>query len=165
MTVTIQVTRAREAAQAGRALEVMHAVAHLFDASPDRGVLLLVETPEHPDDPLHIAYQVALRRQRLLREAPHDLARQRSRLLPAAHHRREALQEPVGLRGRYPRLILDGVGDPAQQICAGYRGAQRRRQLRDCQRERARHVRQDLLLVGLIGNAGINFHSVFEDIV
>ena len=126
VTVAVQVARASEAAQAGAVLEVMHAGAHHFDASPDRAALLLVETSEHPDDPLHIAHQVALCGQGLRREAPHDLACQRARLLLAAYRRREALQEAVGLRGRYRRLILDGVGDPAQQICAGYRGAQRR---------------------------------------
>src|SRR5207248_10759999 len=53
-----------------------------------------------------------------------ELPRQRRRLLAAAHHGREALQESEGFGSRQRRLVLDRVGDPAQQISARHRRPQ-----------------------------------------
>ena len=60
------------------------------------------------------------------------------------------------------RLVLDRVGDPTQQIGARDRSAQRWRQLRDRQRKGARHVRQNPILIDLIGNVGIVLQGVLR---
>src|ERR1700724_930902 len=59
-------------------------------------------------------------------------------------------------------LVLDSVGNTTQQVGVGDGGAQGRGQLGDGQRKRARHGRQDVLLVSLIGNAGIRLYSVWR---
>ena len=74
------------------------------------------------------------------------LARTRPRRSGAADRRLR------GGRGR--GLVLDGVGDPTQQVGVGHRDTQLRGQLGNGQRERARDVRQNLILIGLIGGAG-----------
>ena len=85
------------------------------------------------------------------------------RVASAGDHRLESLQESQRLGGRQRRLILDGIGDPAQQIGIGDRNAQRGGQLRNRQREGARDVRKYLVLIDLIGNAGIHADSISEN--
>ena len=137
----------------------MHAVAHHLNAAVDCGALLLMKTGGHSHDPLHVAHQIALGRERAVREPWLELAHQQRRFLPAVHHGSEALQESEGFGSRQRRLVLDRVGDPAQQIGAGHRGPQARRQLGNRERKRARHVGEYLLLVDLVGHAGIETHE------
>ena len=98
--------------------------------------------------------QIALGRQRRLGQPRGQLASQRRGVLPAADDRDEALQQHQRLGRRQRRLILDRIGDATQQVGVRDRGPQRRGQLRDGQRESARHVRQYPILIGLIGHAG-----------
>ncbi len=62
----------------------------------------------------------------------------------------ETLQKSQCLRRGQRRLVLDGIGDPAQQVGAGHRSAQTRGQLRDRQRKGARDVGENLVLIDFI---------------
>ena len=75
---------------------------------------------------------------------------QRLRVAAAEQHLAEALQEGQCLGGRQGRLVLDGIGDAAQQVGAGDRRAQIRRQLRNRQRKGARDVGENLVLIDFI---------------
>ena len=106
--------------------------------------------------------QIALGRQGTVRQALLQIARQCLGIAASAHNGAEALQERQGLGRRQRRLILDGVGDAAQQIGAGDGNAQRRRQLRNGQRKSARNMRQNLILICLVGTHGIHAGSISE---
>jgi len=88
---------------------------------------------------------------------------QRLRLAQARDSRHEALHERQRFGRRQGRFVLDGIGDPAQQIRVGDRNPQCSRQLRNRQREGARNVREYLVLIDCIGNAGIHEDSISEN--
>ena len=158
VAVAVEVARARQPADARAALKLVHAAAHESDAALDRGALG-AEPPGHADDALEVAHQVPLGRQRSVREPSVERARERGRILGARHDGREALEELERLLGRDRRLVLDRVGNPAQKIRVGHRGPQPRGQLRNRERKGARHVREDLLLVALVGISAIHLGS------
>jgi len=102
--------RARQAAHAGGVLEVMHAVAHHFDAALNRSALRLIETCGDSDDPLHMAHQIVLGWQRPSREPPREFLRKRCRFALCRSPLPQTAAEPEGLVGGQRRLILNGVG-------------------------------------------------------
>ena len=113
-----------------------------------------------PHDALHVEHQIAFRRQRPLGQLRHGIPHEEIRVLPATHDRNEALLQHECRGDRRIDFILDRVRNPAQQVGVGHRRPQRRRQLWDRQRESARDMRQDSILIVLIGNARIHLDSV-----
>ncbi len=156
ITVVIQVGRLRQAAQAGGALKLMHAAAHDFQAALDGCALRLPERCGDAHHALEIQRQVALGRQGRSVEPWRQFLRQRRRRLVAVEHGDEPAQQHQRLVGGQYRLILDRIGDTAQQVRIRDRRAQRGRQLRNRQGERTGDVRQDPVLVGLVGLSGLS---------
>ncbi len=86
--------------------------------------------------------------------------RQQHRVALTRQYGAEALQEGQRFGGRERRLILDGIGDPAQQIGVGHRSAQRQGQFRYRQRKGARDMRENLILIDFICADGIHADSI-----
>ena len=139
-----------EALEACAELETRHAFTHEIDAALDRGPLQLIETRHDPKDALHVADEVALRRQSPVRQPLLDFPGEERWVPPADQYSPEALQKGQCLRRRQRRLVLDRIGNSAQQIGAGYRGAETQGQLGDCQRKGARDMRENMVLIDYI---------------
>ncbi len=155
VTVAVQVLDGVQAANAGGALELVHALAHGIHAAADGGLLAQGQLAGHADDPRQIDDQLALGRQRPLRQALRELTAQFLGIRETGHGVGKPLHVQQGVGRGDLRLILDGVGDPAQQVGIGHRTAQVRRQLRNGQRKGARHGGQDMFLICLVGMARI----------
>ena len=138
----------------------MHATAHDLHAALDRRALGRRQARRYTHYPLKVQYQVAFGRQGVLREVRRHFARQRCAILLAVQYRYEALQQHQRGVGRHRRFVLNGIGNAAQQVGAGHGGAQRRGQLWNSQRKGARNVRQDPVLVSLVGYAGVGLERV-----
>ena len=114
-------------------------------------------------DAPQVAHQIALAGQGPVGQAGLEFARQGFGVAAAGQHRHESLHVRLGFGRGQGRLILDGVGNPAQQVGIRHRNAQLRRQLRNRQGEGSRDVGQYLVLIDRIGNAGVHADSISKN--
>ena len=122
VAIVVQVAASAAAPQAGVELEARHAVAHQLDAALDGGALRRAQAGGDAHDAIHVARPD---RARSAVCGPTG-ACSRSRASGAGSSlppttAAEALQESQRFGARKRRLVLDGVGDSAQQIGVGHR--------------------------------------------
>ena len=129
IAVLVEIGASGQALEARGRLKPRHSVAHEVDATLDGGALR-----RRSSDAVTLSTRTMLMMrsrsvgERAVRQAP----RRRRRPAAAASAASgddglEPLQEGQRLGGRERRLVLDGVGDPAQQVGIGHRHAQGRR--------------------------------------
>ncbi len=133
----------------------MHAMAHGVDTAADGRLLAQGQLAGDTDDARQIHDELALGRDGPLRQLVGQIHPEQLRIGHARHGIGETFHVQQRVRWRDLRLILDGVGDAAQQVGVGDRTAQIRGQLRNGQRKRTRDGGKDLLLISLIGMARV----------
>ncbi len=136
---------------AGALLKAVHTPAHHGDTAFDRRLLRAIEAAQDFDHQRQLAHQVALGLDGLQRQLRAQLRRQRGGVGTTSDHFDEGLLVAALVGGREGGIVLDGVGDAAQQIGVGNYAVQLSRQLRNGQRKGARNQWQDEVLKCLRG--------------
>ena len=112
-----------------------------------------------PQHPWGVGHKLAFGEQHAVRQARRELLGEWGRRLLSGDDPDESLGKFALFASRQSWLILNGVGDAAQQIRVADDIAQARRKLRNGQRERARDILQDRVLPRQISGMFVSRHG------
>ena len=140
-------------------LELGHAARHDPHAAHECGALPLGKPLRDPQHPRGIGHELAFGGQHAVGQERRELLGKWGGRLLAGDDPDESLGKLALFTSRKGWLILDSVGDAAQQIRIAHNIAQARGKLRNGERERARDILQDRVLPRQIGGMFVSRHG------